>query len=620
MAFVGDVSDGLSCPETITRTYSITDDCGNQITVDQLIIVNDITNPTASAPATVNVECIGDVPVANIADITDEADNCTVNPVVAFVGDVSDGLSCPETITRTYSITDDCGNQITVDQLIIVNDITPPTATAPSTVNVECIGDVPAWDILLITNEADNCTANPIVAFVGDVSDGLSCPETITRTYSITDDCGNSITVDQLIIVNDVTPPTASNPAPISVPGSLDVPAPDPLVVVDELDNCTANPVVAFVSEVSDGNVCNGEIITHTYSVTDDCGNQILVTHEITILATPAPIDAGPDQIICQGGSATVTADNPWNVPIAWDPLGPNGSVSPTQTTMYTVTADNLGCISSDSMTVAVEELPVMSFSGDNLSGCEPLTVNFTNTSSAASGIVDCEWVMNGETISGCGPITYTFENGGTYDVTLTTTSGTGCVNTITYTDYIYVEETPIASFSPSTNHLSTMYTGVDFANTSQGAVNYVWDFGDNSAISAEENPTHVFPDTEGGAYVVELIAYSPLGCTDTAWATINIVEELIFYVPNSFTPDGDMYNEYFEPVFTSGYDPYDFEMLIFNRWGEIIWESHDASVGWDGTYGGTIVQDGTYTWKIEFKTTINDERRMLIGHVNVLR
>jgi gliding motility-associated-like protein len=624
VAHVGDVSDGLSCPETITRTYSVTDDCGNQITVDQLIIVNDVTPPTASNPVTVNVECIGDVPATDITVVTDEADNCTANPVVAWVGDVSDGLSCPETITRTYSVTDDCGNQITVDQLIIVNDITPPTASVPPTVNVECIGDVPAADILIINDEADNCTVNPVVAWIGDVSDGLSCPETITRTYSITDDCGNQITVDQFIVVNDVTPPTASNPAPISVPGAMDVPAPDPTVVIDELDNCTANPVVAWVSDVSDGNICNLEVITRTYSVTDDCGNQITVTQEITILAVPAPIDAGNDTLICEGQSVTLTADNPWNVPITWTPGNPpvdGVPFVPTGTQTYTVEANNLGCLSSDQITVTVEEPPVVSFMADVTSGCEPLTVTFTNTSTTSSALADCIWDFGGAgSATGCGSVTNTFQYGGLYDVTLTTTSINGCTNTITYDDYIYVEEVPLAAFTPSQTDLTTIFTEVIFTNNSQNATDYIWTFGDGSPTSSVVNPTHVYPDDDGGAYTVQLIALSPLGCSDTAYAVINISEETIFYVPNTFTPDGDDYNEFFQPVFTQGYDPFDFDLFIFNRWGEIIWESHDASVGWDGTYGGNVVQDGTYTWKIEFKTTQTDERIMVTGHVNVIR
>ena len=78
--------------------------------------------------------------------VTDEADNCGI-PVVAFVSDASDGLGCPETITRTYSVTDSCGNSINVTQTITINDITDPTASNPAPITVECIADVPAPDI-----------------------------------------------------------------------------------------------------------------------------------------------------------------------------------------------------------------------------------------------------------------------------------------------------------------------------------------------------------------------------------------------------------------------------------------------------------------------------------------
>ncbi|MEA1886326.1 MAG: gliding motility-associated C-terminal domain-containing protein [Bacteroidota bacterium] len=289
VAFVSDVSDGNTCPETITRTYSVTDDCGNSINVTQTITVDDITPPTASNPASINVECPGDVPLPDITVVTDEADNCTAAPTVAFVSDVSDGNTCPETITRTYSVTDECGNSINLTQTITVNDITPPTASNPPSIDVECPGDIPAPDITVVTDEADNCTAAPTVAFVSDVSDGNTCPETITRTYSVSDECGNSINVTQTITVNDLTPPTASNPAPISVECPGDVPAPDITVVTDEADNCGSAPTVAFVSDVSDGNTCP-ETITRTYSVTDDCGNSINVTQTITINDTTAPV------------------------------------------------------------------------------------------------------------------------------------------------------------------------------------------------------------------------------------------------------------------------------------------------------------------------------------------
>ena len=80
--------------------------------------------------------------------------------------------------------------------------------------------------------------------------------------------------------------------------------------------------------------------------------------------------------------------------------------------------------------------------------------------------------------------------------------------------------------------------------------------------------------------------------------------------------------------MFTSGFDPQDYVLYIFNRWGEIIFESRNPEIGWDGSYGTwdqspkqiELVQDGTYTWKIEFKVSRWDERRVAVGHVNLIR
>jgi gliding motility-associated-like protein len=92
--------------------------------------------------------------------------------------------------------------------------------------------------------------------------------------------------------------------------------------------------------------------------------------------------------------------------------------------------------------------------------------------------------------------------------------------------------------------------------------------------------------------------------------------------VPNTFTPDGDSYNQTFFPVFSSGVDPYQFEMLIFDRWGELVFESNNLEFGWDGTYSnyGFIAQDGVYTWKISFNSKDNDSKQVVVGHVNLMR
>ena len=617
VAFVGDIAGGTTCPITITRTYSVTDACGNQTLVNQTIVVNDIAAPTGTAPSGINVECFSAIPAANVALVTNVSDNCTANPVIAFVGDVSDGNSCPETITRTYSVTDDCGNETLLTQSIIVNDITPPTASNLQAVNVECVGDIPAVNIADVNDESDNCNP-PVVAWVGDVSDGNTCPETITRTYSVTDDCGNTINVTQTIVVNDITPPVASNPVNISVPGVNDVPAPDITDVVGETDNCTAAPLVTWISDVSDGNTCNLEEITRTYSITDDCGNQTIVTQVITILAVYPPLDAGADQSVCEGEDVVLTALNPLSAPIQWTNNVINGvAFTPASTATYTVTANNLGCISTDDVTVTVNPNPAVNFVADTSGGCIPLTVNFTNLT---AGAVDCVWsISDGSLLTGCNTVTNVFDQVGCFDVTLTTTSANGCTSTLTAANMICTEGPPDAAFAPSQNNVSSLDAEIEFLNNTTGADSYVWDFGDGSPLTTEEEPSHTYTETDA-YFQVMLIATSPLGCVDTTYSTIHVYEELIYYIPNTFTPDQDQFNNTFQPVFTSGYDPFDFELLIFNRWGELIFESHNAAIGWDGSYGGKLVQDGTYTWRIEFKISANDKRVIDTGHVNMIR
>ncbi|SED16571.1 gliding motility-associated C-terminal domain-containing protein [Tenacibaculum sp. MAR_2009_124] len=308
VTFVSDVSDGASNPETITRTYRVTDEGGNFIDVIQTIIVNDTINPTASNPPNQTVACSSDIPAADITVVTDETDNCTANPTVTFISDVSDGASNPETIVRTYRVTDQAGNFIDVIQIIIVNDTINPTASNPSNIAVACSSDIPAADITIVNDEADNCTANPTVTFVSDVSDGASNPETIVRTYRVADQAGNFIDITQTIVIIDTADPTASNPPNITVVCSSDIPIPDTTVITDEADNCTANPTVTFISDISDG-VRNPETITRTYRVTDQTGNYIDITQTIVIMDTVNPTASNPSNITVVCSSDIPAAD-----------------------------------------------------------------------------------------------------------------------------------------------------------------------------------------------------------------------------------------------------------------------------------------------------------------------
>ena len=308
VAFVSDSALVGSNPGVITRTYSVTDDAGNRINVTQTITVDDTINPTATNPTAVTVECIGDVPTADITVVTDETDNCTVSPTVAYVSDSAIVGSNPGVITRTYSVTDTAGNSINVTQKITVEDTIDPTATNPTAITVECIGDVPTADITVVTDETDNCTVSPTVTFVSDSAIVGSNPGVITRTYSVTDTAGNSINVTQKITVEDTIDPTATNPTAITVECIGDVPTADITVVTDESDNCTASPTVSFVSDSALVG-SNPGVITRTYSVTDEAGNSINVTQTITVDDTINPTATNPTAITVECIGDVPTAD-----------------------------------------------------------------------------------------------------------------------------------------------------------------------------------------------------------------------------------------------------------------------------------------------------------------------
>lgn len=116
---------------------------------------------------------------------------------------------------------------------------------------------------------------------------------------------------------------------------------------------------------------------------------------------------------------------------------------------------------------------------------------------------------------------------------------------------------------------------------------------------------------------------FSPIVSFDIFWDNmrLNLVdEEIIYYVPNTFTPNGDEHNNQFNPVFVCGYDPLEYRFDIYDRWGEVVFTSMDAHAGWDGTYHGLPAKEGVYGWKLEYQSEGTPEKKVLTGHANLLR
>ena len=124
------------------------------------------------------------------------------------------------------------------------------------------------------------------------------------------------------------------------------------------------------------------------------------------------------------------------------------------------------------------------------------------------------------------------------------------------------------------------------------------------------------------GMFTISVVHYSN-GCVSNPEQTVITVElcpNELFYIPNAFTPDGDEKNNTFKPVITSGVDLFNYSFYIYNRWGQVVWESFNPEYGWDGTFNNVMCQDGIYTWKLKFKVPKNDEVKEFGGSLTLMR
>jgi gliding motility-associated-like protein len=649
------VTDGLAFNPIATNTYTVTGtNSGLCSATDQVTVtINPLDDPSFNYPSGLTYCQTAADPTALVTGLAGGIFSFTV---------VSGG---PTLVLNTTSGLVDLSASDLGTYAITYNTSGAPGSLCPqtSTLNMT-ITDAPIADFTFGTYCSNDLDPNPtfinggsggiftalpaglsINAATGLVDLSASAPGTYTITNTINIPGCALATFDDDIIINGLPAGTISGTTTIC-PGD---PLPDitinltaglaPWDLTYNYNGAPVNVVAAAPTFTITGAAIGSYDLV---SVTDANGCTNALVGNATISTFPTPImTVLNDQEICEGqnlstqvfGSNIAGSTFDWtnitgidigfglsgtgNIPIF---LAQNGTgVDITATVQVTPTSPQ-GCIGLPvSFDITIHANPIVSFVADTLNGCSPFVVNFTNTSSIPGQ--DCIWDFGtGPNAFGCGGGTNTF-NTGSYDVTLSVTSVDGCFGTATISSYINVFDTPVASFSYAPQILDIGDTEVDFTNHSDFADTYQWDFGDTTPYVFQINPTHTYPEVPN-SYLATLIASNNNGmCADTAQQLITIQDVLIFYVPNVFTPDHDEFNEGFIPIFTSGYDPFDYHLTIFNRWGEIVFESYDATKGWDGTYSDQgLVQDGVYVWQIEFKETMSDKRHTYRGHVTVLK
>jgi gliding motility-associated-like protein len=277
------------------------------------------------------------------------------------------------------------------------------------------------------------------------------------------------------------------------------------------------------------------------------------------------------------------------------------------------------GCSNLFELPLTISQSPDASFVLSDSIGCGYLDVNFI--ASTANLSWDYLWDFgNGVTTTQVGSTGYQFATSGCYDISLTVTNQQQCSSSVLLTSAVCIFEEAIADFSVSDLVLSSLEPIVQFYNLSMNASSYAWDFGDGTT-SLAVNPTHVY-SFEPASYLIVLTAFNEIGCIDTATLTITVWEDFALYVPNTFTPNDDEKNQVFLPIISGGYKRDSYHLMIFDRWGELVFESMDPNVGWDGFFGfhHQVCQDGTYTWKISLEVLQSQEVQTFVGHVNLLR
>lgn len=178
----------------------------------------------------------------------------------------------------------------------------------------------------------------------------------------------------------------------------------------------------------------------------------------------------------------------------------------------------------------------------------------------------------------------------------------------------------PTAGFYPDPVQMVSYDATSTMTNTSEGATTFTWNMGDESPLIYGTNPTHTFPFERGDTYNITLVATSEFGCNDTATSSVIVEGVNIFFIENSFTPSGDLFNEEFTPVFAAGLDIYDYHFVVYNRWGEVMFETFNVAYGWNGKYGDKLAPAGSYVWVLEFGDLSSDEKHAHQGHVTLLR
>jgi gliding motility-associated-like protein len=569
-----------------TVVWTVTDNAGNTATANQTITVTDDQNPTITAPAAISVFPVVNCDTTLSLGTPVTSDNCSV----ASVTNNAPPSFPLGTTTVIWTVTDNSGNTATANQTVTVTDNQNPTITVPANISSSTNSACSATGISLgIPVTSDNCT-------VASVSNNApaSFPLGITTViWTVTDNSGNTAIANQTVTITDNENPTITAPADISV---------FPVITCDTLVNpgtptTSDNCGVASVTNNAPASFPLGTT-TVIWTVTDNSGNTATANQTVTVTDNQNPIITAPANLtISTNSGCTVTGVNLGTPPTSDNcgvasvtndapasfPLG-NTTVS------WTVT-DNSGnsAVAAQTVTVVDSEAPVFSNCNDTIKSCESL-VNFQLPTAADNCTLAGLSQIDGTTLTSGS----SFPDG----ITLLQYEAIDVAgNQAVCTKVIYKISFPNA---PNAGADQTIYAN----ETVLDAVPDIYGTGEWSVIEGSAHiADHTDPKSAVGGFqkgnTVLTWNMSNEGCesgTDTL-----VITYVDLNIPNAFSPDGDNRNDFFEIKGIESYGPA--QMIITNRWGEIVYESTNYLNDWSGqNKNGQELTNDTYYYQLILK------------------
>ncbi len=344
---------------------------------------------------------------------------------------------------------------------------------------------------------------------------------------------------------------------------------------------------------------------TYYLNFKDFCNTDRYDTITVDV-STIVPLNI-PDASVCEGEAHTFDAGAGYDT-YDWSNGSNSQSIMVSNDGKYRITVTDGICDFTDTVDLTVFPLPDIDFTGDTLTGCEELTVNFTDNTGGS--LQSWEWDFGDGNSSSQQNPSHIY-SAGTYDVTLTVTTSDNCSDIYTINNMIDAYLQPDASFVADPEITPVSQPVISFINNSSNGQTWLWDFGDGST-STEESCTHTY--SSAGTYNVCLYASTSNGCNDSYCFEVMVIEDSLT-IPNVITPNGDAVNDYFKITNIENY--ISSHMIIFDRWGKKVYEAdnyNNSTVKWAAEKD----EDGVYYYVLTYHGYLKDGG--ISGTITVLR